>query len=72
MSTEHEALERRIMELELRSEERREEIARLQGFISAYEARVSHLEQELESMHERMRSPAEAMPAAGDDLPPHY
>lgn len=72
MANDGEDLERRIMELELRSEERRDEIARLEGFISGYEERVARLERALQGLHERLASPAEPMPSASEDLPPHY
>jgi uncharacterized coiled-coil protein SlyX len=66
------ALEARIVELEIRSEERRDEIAVLHAHIGAYEARVAGLERLIDELKERVRSPAEAMPAPEDDLPPHY
>lgn len=72
MSDDAEVLDRRVMELELRSEERREEILRLQAFVSAYESRIDALEAQVRSLGERLRNPAEAMPSAEDDRPPHY
>jgi uncharacterized coiled-coil protein SlyX len=66
------ALERRIMELEIRSEERRDEIARLESFIHGYENRVASLEGRVNALAERAKNPAEPLPAPEDERPPHY
>ena len=45
--TEHvAALEARVVELEIRSEERRAEVERLEEFVRGYEARIARLEKD--------------------------
>jgi uncharacterized coiled-coil protein SlyX len=65
-------LENRIMEVEIRSEERLVEIQKLEGFVSAYEGRIGTLEASFRRMKSLLDEPAEAMPPALEDLPPHY
>lgn len=72
MEDEQAALAARVMELEIRSEERREEIRGLLAHIGAYEDRVAALEQRFAGLAERLRNPAEAMPTPEEDRPPHY
>jgi uncharacterized coiled-coil protein SlyX len=66
------ALQARIMELEIRSEERKHDVERLQTFVEGYERRVSLLEKSLADLRSLAENPAEAMPKPGEDLPPHY
>ncbi len=68
----NEELEKRLMELEIRSEERREDIVRLERFVEAYEQRIKTLEGELKLMRETMSEGVEGLPPADQDLPPHY
>lgn len=66
------ALEARLVELEIRSEERCHDIERLQGFVQGYEQRIARLEKKLKELHSLAESPSEAMPPPSEDLPPHY
>ncbi|MEE2830314.1 MAG: SlyX family protein [Myxococcota bacterium] len=66
------ALEARIIELEIRSEERREELETLQGFVQGYEQRIRSLERELAALRTMAESPVEPLPPASEDIPPHY
>ncbi len=68
----NEELEKRLVELEIRSEERREDVARLERFVEAYEKRIKTLESELKLMRETMAEGVEGLPPADQDLPPHY
>lgn len=65
-------LEQRLVELEIRSEERREDVSRLESFVRAYEGRILALEAELRRLRDLVTNPPDAMPAPEDDLPPHY
>ena len=65
-------LEARLVELELRSEERRADTAQLDEFVRAFEGRLRALENRVESLKKLLENPPEAMPAASEDLPPHY
>jgi uncharacterized coiled-coil protein SlyX len=71
MST-NEVLEQRLIELEIRSEERRAEIATLERFVRGYEARIEGLERQIERLKEQLHETPEGLPDALDDLPPHY
>ncbi len=62
----------RIVELEIRSEERRKECDALRAFVDGYEKRIQILERQLARLGEQMENPAEPLPAALEDLPPHY
>ena len=66
------ALQARIMELEIRSEERVHDVERLQTFVEGYERRISLLEKSLVDLHAVSENPAESMPQPSEDLPPHY
>jgi uncharacterized coiled-coil protein SlyX len=66
------ALEARLVELEIRSEERCHDIERLQRFVEGYEQRIARLETELKELRSLAESPSEAMPPPSEDLPPHY
>lgn len=68
----NEELEKRLVELEIRSEERREDVVRLERFVEAYEKRIKALESELKLMRETMTEGVEGLPPADQDLPPHY
>ncbi len=65
-------LEARIMELEIRSEERVHDLERLQRFVEGYEQRIGYLERKLTALQEAAENPAEPMPHPTEDLPPHY
>jgi len=67
-----EALEQRLVELEMRSEERRMDCERLETFVRAYESRIESLESELSRMRELLQTPLDGPPPADEDLPPHY
>ena len=64
--------ERRLMELEIRSEERKADIARLEESVDTYEKRVAALERTIKRMQEDKDNSTEALPPALEDLPPHY
>ena len=66
------SLEARIMELEIRSEERVHDLERLQAFVEGYERRISLLEKNIGDLQAMSENPAEPMPKPSDDLPPHY
>lgn len=66
------SLESRCMELELRSEEGKAEVARLQDFVGAYERRISRLERQLDELKQRVENPPDSMPSPAEDAPPHY
>jgi uncharacterized coiled-coil protein SlyX len=66
------ALESRLMEVEIRSEERIAEIQKLEQFVAAYESRIRTMEAKFRHMQSLLEEPADEMPAALDDLPPHY
>ncbi len=73
MSTERIAeLETRLMEVEIRSEERLAEIRKLESFVGGYEDRIRALEAGLRRMRSLLEEPAEEMPEALEDVPPHY
>lgn len=65
-------LEKRLIELEMRSEERREDIVRLERFVEAYEQRITALEGELKLMRATMTEGLEPMGPADQERPPHY
>ncbi|MCP4867701.1 MAG: hypothetical protein GY898_03170 [Proteobacteria bacterium] len=65
-------IERRLMELEIRSEERKADIARLEESVDTYEKRVAALELVIKRMQEDKDNTTEALPPALEDLPPHY
>ncbi len=66
------ALEARLMEVEIRSEERIAEIRRLEAFVGGYEDRIRTLEASLKRMKSLLEEPADDMPPALEDVPPHY
>lgn len=66
------ALEARLIELELRSEERRAEMQKIDEFVRAFENRIHRMEKQLDSLKKLLENPPEAMPAPSEDLPPHY
>jgi uncharacterized coiled-coil protein SlyX len=65
-------LDDRLIELEIRSEEQRAEIARLEAFLRGYEARVAGLERDLAELRAALRTGAEPLPLPDDEKPPHY
>ena len=65
-------LAERVVELEIRSEERRADVERLEGFVRGYESRIQALEARIARLQDLVRNPPEQMPAPDDDLPPHY
>ncbi len=65
-------LERRLVELEIRSEERRADVERLETFVGGYEGRIQVLEAEVRRLRELLTDRPEAMPPPEEDLPPHY
>lgn len=67
-----EALQARIVELEIRSEERRMDLNKLQLFVEGYEQRITRLEKQVADLRSMADSPAEPLPPASEDLPPHY
>ncbi len=68
----NEELERRLIELETRSEERREDVSRLERFVEAYEQRITALESEIRLMRATMTEGMEPMGTADQERPPHY
>ena len=75
MSTEEttsQGLEGRLIELELRSEERRSDNERLEAFVRGFENRISRLERRIEQLVEQLQNPPGELPAPEEDLPPHY
>ncbi len=64
--------EDRVTELEIRSEERRADVQRLQDFVAGYEARIAALERQLKQLLEDRSNPQGDLPPADQDLPPHY
>ena len=66
------ALEARLVELELRSEERRADMQKTDEFVRAFENRIHRMEKQLDSLKKLLENPPEAMPAPAEDLPPHY
>ena len=65
-------LESRLMEVEIRSEERLADLQKLERFVAGYESRIRSLEANLQSMQALLEEPADEMPAPLEDLPPHY
>jgi len=65
-------LERRIMELEIRSEEQLADMRRLQESVAAYEDRIDLLERRIKRMQDAAENEPADMPPALEDLPPHY
>ncbi len=66
-------LEARLMELEIRSEERRSDLAELDQFVRGYENRIVALEEEVRRLKEQaVEDGGGDLPALEDDLPPHY
>ncbi len=62
----------RVVELEIRSEERRAEVVALQLFVEGYEQRITRLESVVSRLRDELESPPDAMPPPDEDLPPHY
>lgn len=67
-----EEVETRLVELEIRSEERREDVSRIEEFVQAYEQRIARLEKQVELLRAMLTDPVEPLPPADEDLPPHY
>ena len=66
-------LEARLMELEIRSEERQSDLAKLEQFVRGYENRIVALEEEVRRLKEQaIESGGGDLPSLEDDLPPHY
>jgi len=67
------SLDRRLTELEIRSEERRSDVATLEEFVRGYENRIAALETQVRLMREQMVENGDAGERTlEDDLPPHY
>jgi len=65
--------EQRLIELEIRSDEHRNDVARLEEFVRGYEARIVALEGEIKLLRQTLvENGIDDMPAPEDDLPPHY
>jgi uncharacterized coiled-coil protein SlyX len=61
------------MELEIRSEERQSDLAKLEQFVRGYENRIVALEEEVRRLKEQaIESGGGDLPSLEDDLPPHY
>lgn len=60
----------RLVELEIRSEERRSDIEALQAFVAGYEQRIQRLEREIERLREQAANQPEGLDS--DERPPHY
>jgi len=68
-----EPIESRLVELEIRSEERREDVSRLEAFVQGYEQRIALLEREVKQLRAMVREGGlEDLPPALEDVPPHY
>jgi len=67
-----EEIQARLMELEIRSEERRAEVARMDEFVTAFDGRIRALEKEVQALRALLDNPPDQSPAAGDEKPPHY
>lgn len=65
-------LELRLIELEVRSEERRADNQRLEEFVRGFENRLTRLEKAVMNLSVQLENPPEEMPAPTEDLPPHY
>gem|GEM_PF-1608358 len=65
-------LEQRLIELEVRSEERRADNQRLEEFVRGFENRLARLERAVTNLTAQLENPPEEMPAPIEDLPPHY
>jgi uncharacterized coiled-coil protein SlyX len=65
-------LESRLIELEVRSEERRADNQRLEEFVRGFENRLARLERAVTNLSAQLENPPEEMPAPIEDLPPHY
>ena len=65
-------LESRLIELEIRSEERREDMLRLEEFVQGYEGRIAALEGQINTLRSMVTEGLEDMPSLEDDKPPHY
>ena len=72
VGTNAEGREARLIELEVRSEERRADVDRLEEFVRGFENRIARLEQRVVSLHERIENQPDDMPTPTEDLPPHY
>ena len=66
------SLEKRLVELEVRSEERRADNERLEEFVRGFENRIARMEKRLADLTEHLENPPDEMPAPAEDLPPHY
>lgn len=68
-----EPIESRLVELEIRSEERREDVSRLEAFVQGYEQRIALLERQVKQLRTMIKDGGlEGLPPALEDLPPHY
>jgi uncharacterized coiled-coil protein SlyX len=66
------SLEARLIELEVRSEERRADNERLDDFVRGFENRIARIEKRLANLSEHLENPPDEMPTPAEDLPPHY
>ncbi|HCP47281.1 MAG TPA: hypothetical protein DIU15_14665 [Deltaproteobacteria bacterium] len=65
-------LQARIVELEMRSEEGKAEVARMEEFVTAFDGRIRSLEKEVRSLRRLLEDPPDNPPAPGEEKPPHY
>jgi len=66
------ALEARLVELELRSEERRADTRQLEEFVAGFEQRIRILENQVDALKKQFDNPLDELPPSSEDLPPHY
>jgi uncharacterized coiled-coil protein SlyX len=66
------AIEARLVELEVRSEERRADTRQLEEFVGAFETRIRSLEKQVDALKTQLENPPEELPPSSEDLPPHY
>jgi len=66
------ALEARLVELEVRSEERRADTRQLEEFVGAFESRIRSLERQVDALKKQFENPPEELPSSSEDPPPHY
>ncbi len=66
------SIEARLVELEIKSEERASDIVALEEFVRGYENRIGALESELRLLKEQVLEGTGDLPSPEDDRPPHY